>query len=197
MTTWVVTKLGTHAPDAVTAATPLGLLKMQGHDALVASFGSQDALYQALFFGTRGGSLGETSVLLLAVGGLYLIVRRYIDWQVPTFMIGTVGLLTWAFGGSHGLFTGDGLFHMMAGGLVIGAFFMATDMVTIPMSRLGKILFAVGVGALTVLIRLKGGYPEGVCYAILLMNAVTPLIDRYLFPKKFGSPVAAAPRSRA
>jgi electron transport complex protein RnfD len=120
-----------------------------------------------------------------------------VDWQVPVVMIGTVGLLTWTFGGAHGLFTGDGVFHMMAGGLVIGAFFMATDMVTIPMSFWGKVIFAAGVGALTVLIRLKGGYPEGVCYGILLMNSLTPLIDRYLVPKKFGSPVKASRRSAA
>jgi electron transport complex protein RnfD len=197
MTTWEVTKLGAHAADAVSGATPLGILKMQGHDALVASFGTQDALYQAMFFGTRGGSLGETSVLLLLIGGVYLILRRYVNWQIPAVMIGTVGLLTWAFGGPQGLFTGDAVFHMMAGGLVIGAFFMATDMVTIPMTTWGKVIFAAGVGALTALIRLKGGYPEGVCYAILLMNAVTPLIDRYLVPKKFGSPAKAPQRSQA
>jgi electron transport complex protein RnfD len=192
MTTWAVSNLGIHAPDVVTAATPLGLLKMQGHDALVASFGSQDALYQAMFLGTRGGSLGETSTVLLLLGGVYLILRKYVNWQVPVVMIATVGLLTWTFGGAHGLFTGDGVFHMMAGGLIIGAFFMATDMVTIPMTKTGQVLFALGVGALTTLIRLKGGYPEGVCYAILLMNSVTPLIDRYLTPKKFGStPVPA------
>jgi len=197
MTTWAVTKLGTAPVDAVVAPTPLGILKMQGHDALVTSFGGQDALYQSLFFGTRGGSLGETSVVLLLLGGVYLIVRKYVNWQIPAVMIGTVGLLTWIFGGQHGLFTGDALFHMMAGGLVIGAFFMATDMVTIPMTTWGKVLFAAGVGVLTVLIRLKGGYPEGVCYAILLMNAVTPLIDRYLVPKKFGSPVKVPQRSQA
>lgn len=197
MTTWAITRLGAHAPDAVTAATPLGLLKMQGHDALVSAFGGQDALYQAMFFGTRGGSLGETSAVLLLLGGVYLIARRYVNWQIPVVMIGTVGLLTWVFGGSQGLFTGDGVFHMMAGGLVIGAFFMATDMVTIPMTTRGKVLFAVGVGALTVLIRLKGGYPEGVCYAILLMNSLTPLIDRYLVPKKFGAKAKVAPRSVA
>lgn len=100
-------------------------------------------------------------------------------------MIGTVGLLTWIFAPT-GLFTGDPLFNMMAGGLVIGAFFMATDMVTIPITRKGQIIFAVGAGMITSLIRLKGGYPEGVCYSILLMNSITPLIDRFVQPKKFG-----------
>ena len=194
MTAWTLSNLAAPAPDAVTSATPLGILKLQGHDALVAHFGSQTDMYQALLLGTRGGSLGETSTVLLVLGGLYLIFRGYVRWQVPVLMIGTVGLLTWVFGGATALFTGDALFHMMAGGLVIGAFFMATDMVTIPNTRMGQVIFAVGCGALTTLIRLKGGYPEGVCYSILLMNAVTPLIDRYLVPKKFGSPVAAQGR---
>jgi len=104
-------------------------------------------------------------------------------------MIGTVALLTWVFGGpaGSGLFTGDPLFHVMAGGLVIGAFFMATDMVTTPITVKGQIIFAVGAGALTVLIRLVGGYPEGVCYSILLMNSVTPLIDRFVGPSRYGA----------
>jgi electron transport complex protein RnfD len=95
-------------------------------------------------------------------------------------MIGTVGALTAAFGG-------DPLLHMMSGGLILGAFYMATDMVTIPITTKGQIIFAVGAGALTVLIRLQGGYPEGVCYAILLMNCVTPLIDRLVRPVKYGA----------
>jgi len=196
MTAWAVSHLATPVADALTGPTPLGILKLQGHDALVAHFGSQTDLYQALLLGTRGGSLGETSTILLLLGGLYLIFRGYVKWHVPVFMIGTVGLLTWIFGGPT-LFTGDGLFHMMAGGLVIGAFFMATDMVTIPTTRMGQVIFAIGCGALTTLIRLKGGYPEGVCYSILLMNAVTPLIDRYFVPKKFGSPATAGKRGQA
>jgi electron transport complex protein RnfD len=203
MTAWAVSNLGVHAPDAITAATPLGFLKLNAFDyhALGDHFGSMANLYQSMFFGTRGGSLGETSTLLLLLGGLYLLVRGYIRWQVPVVMIGTVGLLTWIFGGpvdsSKNLiafFTGDPVFHMMAGGLVIGAFFMATDMVTIPTSRWGQVIFAAGCGILTTLIRLKGGYPEGVCYSILLMNSVTPLIDRYLVPTKFGSPATAKRR---
>jgi electron transport complex protein RnfD len=101
-------------------------------------------------------------------------------------MVLTVGALTWIFGPA-GLFTGDPIFHMMAGGLILGAFFMATDMVTIPMTRGGQLIFAAGAGAITVLIRLVGGYPEGVCYSLLLMNAVTPLIDRFMKPRIFGA----------
>lgn len=177
MTTWpaMASKV-----DGVTSATPLGLLKMQGYEKLVEIFGDKVEMYKALFIGSRNGSMGETSALLLLLGGAYLIYRGYINWQVPIVMISTVGLLTAVLG--H-----DPIMHMMSGGLILGAFFMATDMVTIPITIKGRIVFAAGAGALTVLIRLLGGYPEGVCYAILLMNCVTPLIDLWLRPAKFGT----------
>lgn len=176
MTTWpeMASKV-----DGVTAATPLGILKMQGYEKLVEIFGDKAEMYKALFVGSRSGSMGETSALLLLLGGAYLIYRGYINWQVPVVMIATVGILTAVLG--H-----DPIMHMMSGGLILGAFFMATDMVTIPITIKGRIVFAAGAGALTVLIRLLGGYPEGVCYAILLMNCVTPLIDLWLRPSKFG-----------
>jgi len=183
MTTW--TNLSGKV-DVVASATPLNILKQQGYAKLVDTFGSAPHMYKALFLGARNGSIGETSTVLLLIGGIYLIYKGYANWVVPVFMIGTVGILTWVCGPT-GLFTGDPLFHMMAGGLIIGAFFMATDMVTIPMTKKGQIIFAIGAGAITVLIRLKGGYPEGVCYSILLMNAVTPLIDRFIKPIKFGA----------
>ncbi|GCD08869.1 RnfABCDGE type electron transport complex subunit D [Clostridium tagluense] len=183
MTTW--SKLSTSV-DVVTTATPLNILKQQGYGKLIDTFGSVPQMYKAMFIGTRNGSIGETSTVLLLLGGIYLIYKGYVNWHVPVFMIGTVGILTWVFG-PVGLFTGDPVFHMMAGGLIIGAFFMATDMVTIPITKKGQVIFAIGAGALTVLIRLKGGYPEGVCYSILLMNAVTPLIDKLVRPVKFGA----------
>lgn len=182
MTTWTSMKT---AVDTTTSATPLNILKLQGYDALINTFGSNTELYKALFVGLRNGCIGETSVVLLALGGLVLIFKRYIDWVVPVTMIATVGILTWMFG-PHGFMSGDPIFHVMAGGLIIGAFFMATDMVTTPITRKGKIIFAAGAGAITVLIRLVGGYPEGVCYSILLMNCVTPLIDRYIQPNLYG-----------
>lgn len=187
MTTWTKIQDFSSLPgvDVMTSATPLNILKQQGYDALISTFGSQSGLYWSMFIGTRNGSLGETSTVLLLLGGLYLIWRGYVNWVVPAAMILTVGLLTWIFGPA-GLFTGDPLFHMMAGGLILGAFFMATDMVTIPITITGQIIFAVGAGAITVLIRLAGGYPEGVCYSLLLMNAVTPLIDRFVKPDIFG-----------
>jgi len=183
MTTW--TNLSGKV-DAVASATPLNILKQQGYTNLVHTFGSVPQMYKAMFFGARNGSIGETSTILLILGGVYLIYKGYANWVVPVFMIGTVGILTWVCGPT-GLFTGDPIFHMMAGGLIIGAFFMATDMVTIPITKKGQVVFAIGAGALTVLIRLKGGYPEGVCYSILLMNAVSPLIDRFMKPVKFGA----------
>ncbi len=206
MTTWAVSRIGNNADfsgavnkigtlNAVTGATPLGILKQQGYQALVDSFGGQMAMYKALLIGNTGGSLGETSAILLLLGGLVLIIKKYINWQVPVVMIGTVGLLTWIFGNKAAFFTGDPILHMLSGGLIIGAFFMATDMVTTPMTVKGQIIFAAGCGVLTVLIRLYGGYPEGVCYSILLMNAVTPLIDRYVFPVKFGSSTEPVKRS--
>ena len=186
MTTWTKMHDAGAGVDAMTSATPLNILKMQGYDALVNTFGSQANMYMNMFLGTRNGSLGETCTVLLMLGGLYLIWRGYANWVVPVTMILTVGVLTWIFGPA-GLFSGDPLFHMMAGGLMLGGFFMATDMVTIPMTVKGQILFAAGAGAITVLIRLVGGYPEGVCYSLLLMNAVTPLIDRLIKPEIFGA----------
>jgi len=174
------------APDAMSGATPLAAMKLHGPEAAYAIFGGRAQTYWALLLGERAGSIGETSVLLLLAGGIFLTAKKWIKWQVPAVMIGTVGILTWAFGGQAGPFTGDGLFHMLSGGLVIGAFFMATDMVTIPTRCSGQIIFAFGAGALTALIRLVGGYPEGVCYAILIMNAFTPLIERVVKPPKYG-----------
>jgi Na+-translocating ferredoxin:NAD+ oxidoreductase subunit D len=183
MTSWRAISVGT---DAIASATPLNILKQQGYAQLVDTFGGTSYLYKAMFLGSRSGSIGETSTILLILGGLYLIYKKYVNWQVPVLMIGTVGILTWVFGPA-GLFTGDPIFHMMAGGLIIGAFFMATDMVTIPITVKGQIIFAVGAGAITALIRLVGGYPEGVCYSILLMNSISPLIDRFTQPSRFGA----------
>ena len=180
MTTWPTPAVLAGKVDAMTSATPLGILKLQGYEKLIELFGDKTEMYKSLFIGTRGGSSGETSAVLLLLGGAYLIYKGYINWQVPVTMIATVGVLT-------GVFGGDPLVHMMSGGLILGAFYMATDMVTIPITIKGQIIFAIGAGVLTVLIRLIGGYPEGVCYAILLMNCVTPLIDRLVKPKKYGA----------
>ncbi|MDD2574345.1 MAG: RnfABCDGE type electron transport complex subunit D [Firmicutes bacterium] len=163
MTTWV------SPVDGVTSATPLGLLKMEGIK----------TGYMELFIGNVGGSLGETSALLLILGGLYLLYRGIIDWRIPAFYLGTVAVMTMVLGG-------DPIFHLFSGGLMLGAFFMATDMVTTPVTKMGKIIFGVGAGILVVIIRLYGGYPEGVLFSILLMNTFTPIIEKYTRPKIYG-----------
>lgn len=183
MTTW--TQVNRTVIDGVAGATPLNVFKHGGSDALFQLFGTNDwsSIYQSLFFGFRNGSLGETSTVLLILGGLWLIYKGYVNWQVPVVMIATVGILTGAVYGSANV----ALFQMMAGGLIIGAFFMATDMVTAPITVKGQVIFALGCGLITVLIRVLGGYPEGVCYSILLMNTLTPLIDRLVKPTVFGA----------
>jgi electron transport complex protein RnfD len=140
--------------------------------------------------GNRAGSLGETATIALLLGAAFLMIKRYITWHIPIPFIATVGLLTWLFGGKGALMTGDPLFHMMSGGLILGAFYMATDYVTGPSIRSAQVLFGVVCGALTVLIRLKGGYPEGVMFAILLMNCFAPLLDRGMRSPVFGKAAA-------
>jgi len=187
--------------DVITNATPLNVFKIskdiianQADLAMQTEKVTQatraiDQLYDSyakLFWGNVGGCLGETSAFLLLLGAVYLIYKRYIGLRIPLSYIGTVALLSWIFGGTEGLFSGDPIFHVLAGGLILGAFFMATDMVTSPVTSNGRIYFGVGCGILTVLIRLVGGYPEGVSYSILLMNLTVPLLDRFTKPKTFG-----------
>jgi len=186
MTTWIKPDAAFVSFDAVTAATPLGLLKEEGLAKLLAEFGDRANLYTELLLGHRAGSLGETSVIALLIGAAFLLYKRYISLHIPLSFIGTVAVIAWIFGGKEGLFTGDPIIHVLSGGLILGAFFMATDYVTVPSVKKGQILFGIGCGLITMLIRLKGGYPEGVMFAILLMNCFTPLIDRNLKSKVFG-----------
>ena len=173
--------------DARTTATPLGILKEEGIVKLIEVFGDKWNLYSQLLIGHRGGCIGETSVLALLIGAAFLMHRKYITWHIPLSFLGTAALIAWIFGGQEGLFTGDPLLHLMTGGLMLGAFFMATDYVTSPSVKNGQILFGTGCGFLTMLIRLKGGYPEGVMFAILIMNCFSPLIDRGFRSKVFGA----------
>lgn len=115
--------------------------------------------------------------------------KKYITWHIPVSVLGTIAILTWAFGGGEGWMSGDPLLAMLSGGAILGAFFMATDYVTSPSTKTGQIVYGIGIGALTVLIRLKGGYPEGICYAILLMNPLATVIDGFCKPKRFALPV--------
>jgi electron transport complex protein RnfD len=146
----------------------------------------------SLLKGSTLGSLGETSVIALLIGAVFLLYKRYITWHIPFSFLGTVVVLAWMFGGKDietgrlVFFTGDPLIHLLSGGLILGAFFMATDYVTCPSIRKGQIIFGIGCGAITMLIRLQGGFPEGVMFAILLMNCFAPLIDRSVKAKMFG-----------
>jgi electron transport complex protein RnfD len=172
--------------DAVSSATPLMVLKQEGMAAVIEKFGALPTLYADFFFGFRPGCIGETSVILILIGGIYLMVRKFITWHIPVAVIASIGLLTWVFGGET-LLTGNPLLAVLSGGVMLGAFFMATDYVTCPSQKTGKLIFGAGIGALTVLIRLKGGYPEGICYAILLMNPLTPALDQWFRPKRFSA----------
>jgi Na+-translocating ferredoxin:NAD+ oxidoreductase subunit D len=177
--------------DAVSTATPLAVLKEQGLAAFTAAFGDGASLYGSFFLGWRPGCIGETSGLLLVLGGLYLLYRGYITWHIPVAILATVAALTWVFGGD-GYFAGDPLLSVLSGGVILGAFFMATDYVTSPTTKTAQLVFGVGIGALTVLIRLKGGYPEGICYAILLMNPLSTVLDGWFKTKRFAPPAGGA-----
>jgi len=173
--------------DAKTTATPLGILKEEGVSKLIEVFGDKINLYIQLLVGHRAGSIGETSAIALLLGAAFLLYRGYITWHIPVSFLGTAALIAWVFGEKGSLFAGDPIIHLLSGGMLLGAFFMATDYVTSPSVKKGQIIFGIGCGFLTMLIRLKGGYPEGVMFAILIMNCFTPLIDRGLKTNVFGA----------
>lgn len=177
--------------DAVTTATPLAVMKEQGMEAFSGMFGGGASLYTSFFIGVKPGCIGETSGLLILLGGGYLLYKKYITWHIPVSMLATIALLTWLFGGED-LFSGDPLLAVLSGGALLGAFYMATDYVTSPTNKKSQLLYGIGIGAITVLIRLKGGYPEGVCYAILLMNPISPVLDGWFKPKRFAPPAGGA-----
>ncbi|PIP19034.1 MAG: Na+-transporting NADH:ubiquinone oxidoreductase subunit D [Candidatus Omnitrophica bacterium CG08_land_8_20_14_0_20_41_16] len=164
--------------DAITSATPLAILK-EGR-------ALEKIPYLNLFLGNRGGCIGEVCILALLIGAAFLLIKGYISWHIPASYILTVGLFTYIFG-AKALFSGDWLFHILSGGLILGAFFMATDYVTSPLTAKGQVVFGIGCGLITAIIRLWGGYPEGVSYAILMMNAATPIIDRYTKNRVYGA----------
>ncbi len=192
MTIWTEPTSSLLAMDAKTTATPLGILKEAGVSELLKGYASNMDLYQHLLTGNRAGSIGEASVIALLIGGMFLLFKKYITWHIPVSFLATAALLAWVFGGKTGIFTGDPVVHLLSGGLILGALFMATDYVTSPSMRLGQIIFGIGCGALTMLIRLKGGFPEGVMFAILIMNCFAPLIDRGVRAQVFGARKEAA-----
>lgn len=166
--------MGTYInPDGVTSATPLAIMK-SGSTALPS--------LSRMFMGDIGGSLGETSAILLLIGAAYLLIRKVIDWKIPTLYIGTTIVVLLLLGVNIDMIP----YHVLGGGLILGAFFMATDYSSSPVTPTGKIIFGIGAGLLTALIRVKGGMPEGVSYAILLMNVASPVIDKFTKPKVFG-----------
>ena len=174
--------------DATSFATPLGILKGEGIAGLAKAFANKAIMYQDLFIGNVGGCIGEVSALAVLIGGIYLLYRGHITWHIPLSYIASAFILSGIFYLYNPEKFADPIFHILAGGLFLGAFFMATDMVTSPITAKGMIIFGTGCGVLTILIRLFGGYPEGVMFSILIMNAVTPLLDRWKWthPKKFG-----------
>ncbi len=211
MTTWK-TPL-TWSADAVTSATALGFIKsglldfqgtVRGPVEFLASKGYPLARlpaflvplgklfsgrYGALFLGNIPGCIGEVSALLLLLGSIYLFVKKIITWEIPVSYLVSFALLIWFLGGKPfggGVFTGDVLFHLLAGGLMLGALYMATDMVSSPLTRKGMIIYGVGAGFLTFLIRIYGSFPEGVSLAIIIMNMFVPLINRMTRPVVFG-----------
>lgn len=173
--------------DATTGATPLAILK-EGikNGQSLPDLMKEVPGYAQMFIGNMGGSLGEISALALIIGGLYLLFKKVITWHIPGSILATVLLFTGILWMIDPTKYADPLFHLLAGGVILGAVFMATDMVTSPMTPVGQIIFGVGIGLITCLIRIFGAYPEGVSFAILIMNAFVPLIDKYVKPKRFG-----------
>ncbi len=172
--------------DAVTGATPLAIMKFGGADAgasaTVAQAGAELPALMDMFIGNIGGAIGETSAALLLIGAVYLMIRKVINWKTPVFYVATTAIMLLVLG----VEADQLMYHILGGGLILGAFFMATDYASAPVTSLGQIIFGLGAGALTALIRVKGGFPEGVSYSILLMNVASPLIEKFTSPKIFG-----------
>lgn len=172
-------------PDFTTGATPLCLAKMAKTPEEIQSLQTPDHLRQC-FFGQTRGSLGETSALAVLIGGIALILLKIISWHIPAAMLGMTLIFTWIVSKADPALTPGPLFHLCSGGMMLAAFFMATDMVTSPNTRRGKLIFGASIGLIACVIRIWGGYPEGVSFAILIMNALVPLIDRICYKRPFG-----------
>ena len=185
MTSWVdpagpKAGLVSAGADIITRATPLAMMKGGAYEELLSTYKVSD-----MFLGQIPGSVGEVSAAALLIGGIYLIVRKVINWQIPVAYIGTVAVLSFLFPKA-----GTGLewmlYSIFGGGLFLGAFFMATDYATSPVTKKGQLIFGIGCGLFTVMIRYFGSYNEGVCYSIMVMNLLVPLIDKYTKPTRFG-----------
>jgi Na+-translocating ferredoxin:NAD+ oxidoreductase subunit D len=173
--------------DAVTSATPLGLLKeglMNGKP--LSELMGQLPTASDLLLGNMSGSLGEISALMLIIGGLYMLVRKVITWHTPVSVLGSMFIMAGIFWLVSPETYIEPTYHLLTGGAMLGAIFMATDMVSSPMTGKGQIIYGIGIGVITMSIRLFGAYPEGISFAILIMNAFTPLINNTVKPKRFG-----------
>ena len=181
MTSFPQPSMGNYV-DAFAGATPLAALK-----ARAVELGDVNLLH--MFTGAMPGSMGEIAALALLAGGIYMLWRRVITWHIPVAVLGSMAVFAFivaAFTGGGELLYAMPAFHLLAGGAMLGAIFMATDYVTSPMTPKGMIIYGVGIGVITMIIRLWGAYPEGMSFAILLMNSVTPLINKYVKPRRFG-----------
>jgi len=191
MTSWPVPGgFGTGYTDAITGATPLAIIKegIKNGESL-SQLVTQIPTPAQMFLGKMGGSLGEVAAVALLIGFIYLLVRKIITWHVPVSVIGSVAVFTailWLINPEK---YASPMFHILAGGVLLGAIFMATDYVTSPMNHRSQIIYGCGIGILTVIIRVWGAYPEGVSFAILIMNAFVPLMNAYIKPRRFGEEV--------
>ncbi len=190
MTSWPVAEgLKTGYIDVQTGATPLAILKeavKNGESVSSVMAQSNFPSYQDMFMGNMGGSLGEVAGVALILGLAYMLVKKIITWHIPVAILGTVAVFTGILHLADPVQFANPLFHLLTGGLLLGAIFMATDYVTSPMSNKGMLIYGIGIGILTVVIRIFGAYPEGVSFAILIMNAFTPLLNAFCKPKRFG-----------
>ncbi len=190
MTAWPEAGQWMQYTDAVTGATPLGLMKEGLATKTVAEIMPQMPSYLNLLMGNVMGSSGEVSAIALLLGMIFMMYRKIISWHIPLTILGTVFLFSGILWLANPDRFADPLFHLLSGGLMLGAIYMATDYVTSPMTTRGMVIYGVGIGVVTVLIRVFGAYPEGVQFAILIFNMFTPLINKYVKPKRFGKEVA-------
>lgn len=172
--------------DAITGATPLAFVKEALKTGTPVTEIMPNIDLGGMLLGFKDGSMGEIGALALLIGGIYLLIRRVITWRIPVFVLGSMGVfaaILWLANPEQYM---NPLFHLFAGGAMLGAIYMATDYVTSPMSKTGQVIYAIGIGVITILIRVWGAYPEGISFAILIMNATVPLINMYVKPSRFG-----------
>jgi electron transport complex protein RnfD len=191
MTSWPLPKgLATGYTDAVTGATPLAIIKegLKNGEPL-SSLMNQIPTPAQMFLGNMGGSIGEIAAVALLIGFIYLLIKKVITWHIPVSVIGSMAIFTAILWLVNPEKNANPMFHILAGGVLLGAIFMATDYVTSPMVPKAMLIYGFGIGVITVIIRVYGAYPEGVSFAILIMNAFVPLMNAYIKPKRFGEEV--------